>query len=725
MTALDPLARGFRLLTDADAPGLLHGAVLRSPHPHAEIVSVDVSAARAIPGVVAVVTAADIPGKTQFGIRRLDQPFLCRDRVRMIGDPVAAVAADSPATARAALAALRVDFRRLPVVGSAAAALAAGAPELHPGGNLLHATAYRRGAVEAALAASDHVVSDVYTSGHQVHAFIEPEGAVVVPEAGGLTIFAPGHWAEIERREIAAMLALDPALVRVVASPVGGSFGGKDALHAQPIAALLAHVAGRPVRLIWRREESFAAGVKRHPFTTTITAGAMADGRLTALRVDMLADTGAYAQHGPEVLDTAHENAQGPYRWPAVELSGRLAYTNNGVAGAMRGFGAVQVQTALEQHIDRLAALCGLDPLSFRRRNLRADDAAGQLGQTLAAPAFAGRAAARLAPPGPPRREGRLLIGTGLAVIEKNEGFARGGPNRGAGVIALTPAGRIEVRIGLSDLGQGLVPAARAVAARLLGCAPEDVDVVAGDSASTPDAGPVAASRGAGVTWRALADAGPRFRAALVARAAERLGRPDLGLSIGSGGLFEDARRNAPSLSFAALAGEEIAVRGEAAPIETETGDGAVHALFTACAAAATVAVDTSTGRVTVRALRLVPVTGPVLVGSAVEAQMAGGALMAAGFVLTEHLPVADGAFGAANFDGYLAPTIRDAFDVSVEAVDDLPDDIVGPRGVGEIAVNAAAPAIANAVLAATGFVVRRLPVDAAALLAHLEARGW
>jgi len=726
MIASSPLDPGFRFLTDGDAPGLLHAAVLRSPHPHALIRSIDTSAARAVAGVAAVVTAADVPGKNRFGIRIADQPILCADRVRTIGDPVAAVAATSPAAARRAVAAIRVTYEQLPTVASPEEALAPGAPQLHDGGNLLHRTYYARADVEAALAASAHVVRGIYESGHQVHHFIEPEGAVAIPAEGGLTVYAPGHWAEVERSEIAAMLGLDTTRVRVVSSPVGGSFGGKDALHAQPIAALLAHVTGRPVRSIWRREESFAVGVKRHPFRTTVVAGADREGRLTALRVDMTADTGAYAQHGPEVLDTAHENAQGPYAWPAVELVGRLVYTNNGISGAMRGFGAVQVQTAVEQHVDRLASACGLDPLEFRARNLRPPTAAGQLGQVLAAPSHAAAALARLNRPSARHRSDRFIVGKGVALVEKNEGFARGGPNAGSCAFAFTAAGRIEVRCGFSDLGQGLGAALRAAAVRFVGCGPEDIDVVLGDTALTPDTGPISASRGAGVVWRALRAAAPAFRDRLLAGAADRVGWAEQEFRIGPGGLHRTGPgTNTPILPFADVGIAPFETTGRAEAIETSTGEGAVHALFSACGAEATVAVDVATGRVHVRSLRLVPVTGPILDDAALHGQMAGGASMAAGFVTSERLRTADGRFLASNFDGYFAPTIADAFETVVDPVDDIPADAAGPRGVGEIAVNAAAPAIANAVHAATGFVCAVLPVDPEAMLAHLEAKGW
>jgi len=718
------LVPGFRFLTDAAAPGMLHAAVLRSPHPHAAILRLDVAAARAMPGVAVVATAHDIPGDKRFGLRVADQPFLCADRVLTVGDPVAAVAAETPAQARAALAAIVVEWQPLPVLADAAAALLPGAPVLHPGGNVLHATAYQRGDVEAGFAIAAHIIEDVYETPRQMHGFIEPEGAVAIPGPEGLTILAPGHWAEAERQVIAGMLALDPARVRVVASPVGGSHGGKDQLHAQPIAALLAHLSGRPVRLLWSRGESIAIGVKRHPFTIRMRSACAADGTLLAHAVGLLADTGAYSQHGPEVLDTAHENAQGPYRWPHVHVTGRLVASNAGNSGAMRGFGALQVHTALEQQIDRLAAACGVAPLAFRLQNLRADTAPGQLGQTLAAPSWASLAARRLRPPPPPRQEGRWRIGTGIALVEKGEGFARGGPNQASIALCLTPAGRIAVQLGMSDLGQGLHEAAAVLAARRLGCASEELEVLLADTAETPDSGPMAASRGTGIVHRAIAAAAPAFLAALLDRAALRLGQPAATLRLGPGGIWAvNTHANAPLLSLAALAeGAPLRVLASAAPIETTTGTGAVHALFTGCAAEAEVAVDCLTGRVVVRRVRLIPVSGEVASYAGLRAQLEGCASIAAGFVTLEGLPAPQGRMRADNLDGYLMPTIADAFLLDVDAVENIPPDSLGPRGVGEIGINAAAPALCNAIRAATGFVCRRLPVDPEAMLTHLGA---
>jgi CO/xanthine dehydrogenase Mo-binding subunit len=612
----------------------------------------------------------------------------------------------------------------LPVVDDPAGALSQASPRVHEGGNLVHSTSYARGDVSRAFESCVHVIDDVYITPHQAPAFIETESALAVPDDDGrFTIYAPGHYAEAERLDIAEILAIPPEQVRVVASPVGGSFGGKDQLHAQPLAALLAQAARRPVRLRWSREESFAYGVKRHPFRIAMRTGCDASGKLVAHDVRLLADTGAYAQHGPEVLDTAHENVQGPYAFEAVRATGQLVYTNNGVAGAMRGFGALQVHVALEQQIDRLAALCGVDPVSFRRKNLRADDQPGQLGQTLVAPSYAIRALALIEPPPPPVRTSHFIEATGVALVEKGEGFARGGPNHAAVTLELADSGKILVSLGLSELGQGLGDAAARIARTLLGVDLADIDVVLADTDATPDSGPIAASRGIGVAWRTIAAAAPDFREAVIRVASEVTGEPADRLQFGPGGVYAPERANRPLCSFAALATSAVRVEKTVAGIETSTGCGAAHAVFVACGAVATVRVDRLTGQVQVKRIVFIPVTGPIISQKGVRAQCEGGAALAVGFLTMEGLEVRGGRFLADNLDGYLVPTIADAPDVRVHCVTDLPPDQLGPRGVGEIGVNAAAPAIANAIMAATGLVCRSLPVDAAAILDAVEAQ--
>jgi CO/xanthine dehydrogenase Mo-binding subunit len=709
--------------------GQLFGAILGSVHPHAHIVSIDVQAARALPGVHAVVTFADIPGVTHYGLRVVDRPVLCGDKVLCVGDPVAAVAAETLELAEQAAALIRVIYEPLPLVDDMAAALLPGAVPLHNGGNLLHATAHQRGDRDAARRACTHVVAAEYESPRQMHAYLETEGGVVEPDgAGGWVVHFGCHNPERDRQVIAAMLDVSPDKVRVVGTPVGGSYGGKDELTIQPIAALLAWKAGRAVRLQLRRPQSVDLGVKRHGMRIRMRTGCDAQGRLRFHEVEILADTGAYATHGPEVLDAAQEHAVGPYRYDAVAIKGRLAYTNNGIAGAFRGFGAVQVQFALEQQMDQLAKAIGMDALSFRQINLAAADGPGPLGQVVApfnGPMLALEAVARHPLWQGPHQwtDGRWRRGIGMALVHRSDGFGRGGPNGSRLVIALGADGAVEVRTGFTELGQNLVGSLRSLAVRCLGCGEEDVRAVIGDSGLAPDSGPVAASRATTLVWSALTTRGEEWQRQLCVLAGEVMGVDAAALSVGAGGLWHAGRLG---LSYAALAqalGDErpqllIELHGEETPSEID----AAHFVFGACAALAQAAVDTWTGAVRIERLVIAAALGPVVSPMGLLGQIEGGALIGQGMATTEQLPMQAGRYLARNLDGYLIPTLADAPLMEVISIEDLPEgDAIGPRGAGEIGVNIAVPAIANAVGVALGLHVRALPLTADHILDSLE----
>jgi CO/xanthine dehydrogenase Mo-binding subunit len=698
-------------LTDLSVPGMLHAAVLMSPHPHARIAGIDVSAAKDIAGVHAVVTDADVPAGFLVGIRRKDQPVLARGVVRYVGEPIAVVAGERRDIAERAVAAIRVAYDILPVIGDPENALAPGAVPLHAGGNLCHRTFFTRGNIEAVFAAAAHVVEDVYVTPRQMHAALELEGGLAVPQADGrLVIHAPSQHPHGVRNVIAELLDLPHDRIEVVGSPLGGAYGGKEDLHVQPLLALAACKSGRPVRLQLTRPQSVAFGVKRHPFRIRMRTACSAEGRLLAQEVDALADTGAYASHGPEVLDTAHETAQGPYCFEAVRLEGRLAYTNNGNAGAFRGFGALQMQMAVEMQIERLARLCGIDPVAFRRMNLRGSDARGSLGQTVLPQPELVRVTDRMATHPfrmPVKREHeRLRFGVGTALVAKGEGFAGGGPNGASAVIALSD-GAVEFRCGLAEMGQGVMTMMTAVLAHALGIARADVRANPGHTIATPDAGPTSASRGTQVASRLARAGAPDFSARLCEAVARHLGVARQSCSLGPGGIYvKNDRRNAPVLTFAELhrhAGN-IVCPVSIPPLESSDGNGDAHKVFTTCGAIAVVTVDICTGRVAIERLAIIPACGPVIAEEAFLGQVEGAAVMACGFTLTESLPTRNGRYVSQNLDSYLVPTIQDAPAVLVNPVEELaPDDPIGVRGVGEIPLNATAPAIAAAVFNALG----------------------
>lgn len=720
-------------LTDARAPDMLVGRILRAGRPHARILSIDTKAAEALPGVRAVVTHRDIRGTNAFGIMWQDQPALCFDVVRHEGDPVAAVAAVDEATAEAALALVEVVYADLDTVTDPAAALAPEAAPLHAQGNLAASVGLRRGNADAGLARAAHVVTATYTTPRQMHAFLETEGGWCAPDgAGGLTVAVGGQHGARDREQLARILALPEARIRVITSPIGGGFGGKDDLTVQPALALLALKAGAAVRLHLDRAESIVAGVKRNPMSIRMTTGCDAEGRLTGQRVEVLADCGAYASLSPAVLETAMEHAAGPYVVADVATWGRLAYTNNGTGGAFRGFGANQMAFAIECQIDRLAALAGLDPAEMRRRNLRVPGSPGFLGQAVAGSerlAEMIEAASSSALWQAPVAEGEDIVATGMALHHQGNGLGSLPKDDAEGLLRLAPDGAVEVACGLDEMGQGLVPALQASVAAHLGCARADVRAVTGDTATAPDSGSTSASRGSFVAWHLAARAAPGFAAALCGAAARVLGVPADDLAVVPGGVaLRGQNSDRPLLGFADLAaalpeGDLPETRTAFAFPKTDYTSGNARFLHCSGATIARVAVSRVTGMVRVTDLEMHTAAGPVIDLAAYLGQIEGGLFQGLGLTLTEDALYREGRVVTASLHGYILPMLRDAPRYRVTALEDLDEgDPWGPRGVGELGIGAVTGAIANAVGAALGRWPEAAPFQPETILSLMEA---
>jgi xanthine dehydrogenase D subunit/xanthine dehydrogenase C subunit len=750
------VAGGFRYLTDHRAPGMLVGRILRAGRAHARILSIDTRRAEALAGVIAVVTHRDVPGLNAFGIIVQDQPALCHDVVRYAGDAVAAVAAVDAATAEAALALIDVRYESLPVVTDPQAALEPGAPRLHAGGNLQRRIDYARGDVDAGFAACTHILDESYVTPRQMHGFMETEGGWASLAADGtLAMHAGGQHAFRDRLQLARILALPEEKIRVVTSPTGGAFGGKDELTVQPALGLLALKARRPVRLQLSRAESVLAGTKRHPMCIRMRTGCDADGRLLAQEVDVLADAGAYASLGPCVLETALEHAAGTYDIPHVKTRGRLAYTNNGVGGAFRGFGANQMNAAIECQMDRLAALCGLSPVEIRRRNLKRPELgffghaiapSERLGEMLTAAASSPLwALAQTADADPDE-----VIGVGMAMNHHGNGLGSLIPDSGGGRLRLARDGHIDACFTLDEMGQGLLALVVGAVSAELGCGRDDVRPVIGDTSNGLDSGSTTAARGTYVVWRTLRLAGPVFADKLCAAAAAILGRDAKDLTLGSGGIIErhstsgiPRTSDLPVESPAPIAQSPMLLRYSALAASLPADDlpcadaqfdyprtdyqtGNARLLFTSGACIARVAVSRVTGEVRVLDLDQRSAAGPVVDMAAYLGQLEGGAVQAIGFTLTEDAAMTQGVYLTRNFDTYLMPSIADTpARMTVYALEALDaGDEYGPRGVGELGIGAVTPAIANAVRNAIGLCPTLSPISPEAILDALAARA-
>jgi CO/xanthine dehydrogenase Mo-binding subunit/aerobic-type carbon monoxide dehydrogenase small subunit (CoxS/CutS family) len=363
---------------DMVLPGMLHVQVLRSPHAHARIVSIDTSAAEAMEGVEDVITCADVPGEDGFGVYVNDQPVMARDKVRYVGEAVAAVAAEDLLTAKRALAAIKVQYEPLPAVFDAEEALEPGAPVLHDYApdNLTKHIPIRVGDVEQGFAASDLVVEETYSTQAIEHAYLEPEaGIAYVDHDGVITIVSPDQNVTHHRHMLSRILAKPISKIRLIMSAVGGGFGGKEDMIYQGMLALLAMKTRRPVKLVFTREESIISTAKRHPSKTTARMGLTKDGRILAYEMRMVCDGGAYGMSTEGVVRKAAILAAGPYEIPNVKIDTYGVYTNNTPSGAFRSFGALQSEFAIESHLDICAERLGLDPFELRRRNAMQDGA--------------------------------------------------------------------------------------------------------------------------------------------------------------------------------------------------------------------------------------------------------------------------------------------------------------------------------------------------------------
>jgi len=722
---------------DLTMPGMLHGAVLRSPHPHAEIVHIDDREARALPGVAAVVTARDVPGLNRFGRAIKDQRVLADGRVRQIGDAVAAVAATSPETAALALSLIRVSYRPLPAILDPAEALKEGAPLIHDSGNLLDNKEIHWGDVEAALAQADLVVDETYTTPFCEHAYLEPESALAYcDDEGRVVVRSATQHSHLHRRAVAETMGLPLERVRILPTVVGGAFGAKTDVSCECVVALLALKTGQPVKIVYSRAESFASTTKRHPFRMRCRTGVTRDGRLTALAADLLADTGAYASAGPGIMVRAFVSLVGPYQFPNVLIHGRVVYTNNTLAGAMRGYGATQAAFAIESQMDIMAAKLGIDPLEFRLMNRRRSSAAEATPQDVEQEA-AYRETVEVVRPyyeealrtrqASAPSDGRWRRGVGIASMRYGIGYAnRISPEA---ILELESDGRVRLFTGAMDMGQGTDTALGLIAAGELALPLESVAVVSGDTAVTPDTGASSGSRVIYTDGNAVKEAAVRLREAILSTASGLLEISYEKLELRDGRVTprKETGISGPTVSLAEVAkarlsaGVSLRFKGAFHPIpmrDSLSGSPSPYLVHVSATHMAEVEVDMEQGAV--RVLRVVAAhdVGRVIYAQGLKGQIEGAVSMGMGFALKEEFHPGE----TMGFKQYRIPTTRETPEIvplMVEMVD--PSASLGAKGVAECATVAVAPAIVNAIADATGTRIHHLPATPPRLLALIS----
>ncbi len=740
-------AGSTRYVADLALPGMLHAMAAVAEVASARVRRLDLAAARAVEGVEAVLVAADVPGTNLVGVIFPDQPLLVEDRVRMVGDRLALVAARTPEAARDAARAVAADLEPLPGVHDPLAALDGGAPPVHEKGNLIQAFTVVRGNIERARRRAATVVEACYRIGGQEHAYLEPQGCLAIPEGRRrITIVASCQCPFYVQQAVARVLGLPLAAVRVEQAPTGGGFGGKEDYPSEPAAcaALLAFATGRPVRFLLPREMDMQGSTKRHAMVVRHRWGADASGRLQFAEVDAVLDAGAYIGISTVVAERANVSAIGPYHVPAVRVGTRVAYTNNLFGGAFRGFGAPQVTWAAEATMDRLARALGLDPLEFRRRNLLDDSRRRTCtGQLLPRPVLAreclDRAAALAgwdeAHAAPQPGGGAVREGMGIALVLYGCNLHHGGQrlDRSSAVVILQADGSVVVRVGITDMGQGNLAACQTIAAQALGVDPAAVEVWQPDTTTVADSGPTVASRGAQVSGLAILDAVRRLRRRLDPVAAELLGCTPAEVELAGGYAFVAA---APErrVAVARVAAEMAARRVEAVAIgwyrsrrrrfDAATGHGDPYEFYAIACHVAKVAVDADLGIVHVREVAAVHDIGRVIHRDALEGQIQGGVVQGMGWATTETLALDRGRLVNRSFTDYLIPTTVDAPKIDVALVErGGAGGPFGAKGIGEPSFIPTAAAIRNAVVAALGVEIDTLPLTPPAIVAALGDR--
>ncbi|HEY1161628.1 MAG TPA: xanthine dehydrogenase subunit D [Candidatus Dormibacteraeota bacterium] len=730
-----PKVRGdFVYSSDLQVEGMLWGSTVRSPHPYARIVSIDVAEALASPGVHAVLTHEDVPGRKVYGLDIADQPVLAIDTVRYWGEAVALVAADHPEQARRAADKVHVDYQVLVPLTDPELALTPDAPSLHAGGNITRRVKIRHGDQNPR---ADVVVTGEYEIGMQDQAPLGPESGLAIPDGeGGVDLYIATQWLHIDRDQLAEILALPPEKVRLTLAGVGGAFGAREDLSMQAHACLLALRTGQPVKIAYSRPESFVGHVHRHPGRLRYEHGATRDGKLVYVKARILLDGGAYASSSTAVIANACCFAIGPYECPNATIDGWVVYTNNPPCGAMRGFGSVQNCYAHEAQMDKLAVALGIDPVELRIRNAMKTGSSMVTGQIVEGPVPVAELLRRVRDvPLPPATTSdpidltempggvsntthgeAVKRGVGYAVGFKNIGYSEGFNDYSTARVRLSVVGgrpRVEVHTASAEVGQGLVTVQAQIAGTELGVS--DVVVLDADT-RVGSAGSSSASRQTYITGGAVKQACEAVRERVFSLAQSELGRATPSLRLENDAIV--SADGAVVVNLATLLGAEVIEETRefrprrTVPLDPETGQANAHLQYAFAAHRAVVDVDTELGLVKVVELATAQDVGKAINPQAVEGQLEGGAAQGLGLAVMEEIQVKDGVIRNASFTDYLLPTILDMPPVRMQILElGDPHSPYGLKGVGEPPTISSGPAIIAAIRAATGRPLSRAPV--------------
>lgn len=738
---------------DLKMAGMLYAKVLRSPHPHARILHIDATKARSLPGVVAVVTGKDFPGS--LGATVQDQSFLAGDKVRFVGDAVAAVAAVNLDTAEEALSLIHVEYELLPALFDPVEAMKSREVLIHenlsqyavapgifpvPGTNICNHFKLRKGDPERGFKESDLVLEDTYRSHMVQHAHLETHAAIAqVDSSGKILIWSNTQTPYFNRKALAKSLNLPLNQVRVMVTTLGGGFGGKSYLKAEPICVALALKSkGRPVKLVFTREEEFGVAPVRHPTIIRCKTGMKKDGTWLAQETELIFDTGAYADIGPRVCRNAGFSAAGPYQVPNVRIDSYCVYTNHPIGGAFRGFGIPQVSWAIESHLDVMAEKLGLDPVDVRLKNAVEEGSLSVTGQVLHSVGLKEtlrQAAEKIGW----RKASGPYRGKGIACMHKSTVT----PSSSAAFVKLNEDASVTLLCSAVEMGQGSSTILAQIASEELGIPVEKISMVRPDTDVTPYDMASVSSRSTFFVGNAVRRAAADAREQLLQIAAEILEANPQDLLIEAGkvmvrGVPEKAIPIAElPLGEAFYVGAKGRGRGrpvlgrgsftveDATPLDRETGQGKNPSAFWMYATqAAEVEVDPRSGRVKVLRISSAHDVGKSIHPVAIEGQIQGALVMGVGTALFEEMELEKGRVKNPSFAEYKLPSALDTPEMIPIIVEELhAQGPYGAKGLGEPALAPTAAAIANAIYAAVGVRVKDLPITPEKILEGLRKK--
>lgn len=734
---------------DLHMEGMLHLKVLRTPHPHALIKKIDVSKARQLPGVVQVITAADVPWLKTYGLIFKDQEVLVKEKSRYMGDRLAVVAAVEEKIARQALKLIEVEYEPLEVLSDPLRAMEAEAPRIHESGqvqfdhpynkgNVLAIDHLLKGDVEKGFAQADHIFENVFSTQCVDHVAMEPEAGMAVydPDTDCYTLWAPCQWTHDIQTDVSRALGIRVEQLKIIQpGAIGGAFGRREDISVHIILPLMAKLTGRPVKWVMTRQESMIMQTKRTPFTFRLKTGVKKDGAITAWQSEVIGDTGAYASTGASIVHQAMYMSTGPYEVPNVKGISYTVYTNNTYTGAMRGFGATEAAFAYERQMDCIARDMGWDPAEFRLKNAYRigsrtannqvlTTSVGAVDTILTARKHFGHKGVPAAP--------HKKRGAGMATIMFGCGYGEGFPDHSIAGAQVTAEGRVLINSAAADVGQGVKTILVQIAADVLNIPPDCIDLAVSDTASTKNAGSSSATRQTIFSGNAVKLAAENLLGKIFHRANLELGRAYPELSLLDGDIILHGTTRQMSLGelakIARAKGEPLEAEGCYFPrtdIDYRDGQGdLVYVAYTFNTQYIEVEVDTETGQVDVIRIVAAPDVGTAINPVGVEGQSEGGAAMGLGMALMEEQVFHQGITVNADLATYLVPTALDVPPVETIIVES--GDACGPfgaKGIGEPAMIPTAPAILNAIEDAVGIRLYDLPATPERVLAALKAK--